>query len=333
MTASPTAMPQNLSPSLRGHEREFAAFQRTLRERVLEPGQFAEFFASSTTGGELPVGVSGGDLRKSSDVLRAAGVRWDLRARAAASIFRHRRPWQAVRAAVHRQNERNIRRSFPRVHEAQSAARADGGFSSPSQFSRLWELALLIEMAAPRSCLEFGTGASTAMLAERMAGRGTLVSVEESPYWHSRLQEYIHRFAGGAESIQVDRVVTKIDGAPVAHYDMPHDRYYDFVYVDGPSNDPPPEWAPTERELVLRFDDRGRIPNADIELMWNCGIFPRTIVLDGRLGTLRRWMRTAAERYDVVLKPEYYAAATGLVPDYFLHHTILQLRERMTSGT
>jgi hypothetical protein len=333
VTEIPTTTSPVLSPALHGQERAFAAIQRTLRERVIDPERFADFFASSRTECELPAGVSTGDLRKSSGVLRDAGVRWGLRGRAAASIVRNRRPWHAVRAAVHRQNERNVRRRFPRVYEAQLAARADGGFSSPSQFSRLWELALVIELAAPRSCLEFGTGASTAMLAERMAGRGPLVSVEESPYWHSRLQEYIHRFAGGAESIQVDRVVTTIDGAPVAHYDMPHDRYYDLVYVDGPSNDVPPEWTPAERESVLRFDDRGRIPNADVELMWRGGIYPRTIVLDGRLGTLRRWMRTVALRYDVVLKSEYHAAATGLMPDYFLHHTILRLREQAGSGS
>jgi len=62
---------------------------------------------------------------------------------------------------------------------------------------------------------------------------GPLVFVEAASYWHSRLKEYINRFAGGSESIQADRVITTIEGAPVGHYDMPHDRYYDFVYVDG----------------------------------------------------------------------------------------------------
>jgi len=60
--------------------------------------------------------------------------------------------------------------------------------------------------------------------------------------------------------------------------------------------------------------------------MWRSGIYPRTIVLDGRLGTLRRWMRVAAGQYDVVLKSDYHAAATGMVPDFFLHHTVLQFR-------
>jgi len=333
VSPDPKAVERTGNSPFDGREAWLEILEHTLRRQELDRASFVDFFASAVTRGEPLQGLSRGDLPKAFGVLRAAGVEWDLRARAGYSIVRHRRPWEAVRAAIHRQNERHVRRRFPRVYEAQMAARADGGFSAPSQFSRLWELALLIELTEPHSCLEFGTGASTAMLADRMHGRGPLTSIEESPYWHGRLREYIYRFAGAAESLQVERVVTTLDGAPVAHYAMPHDRAYDFVYVDGPSNDPPPEWTAEQRRDAERFDDRGRIPNADIELMWRAGVYPRTIVLDGRLGTLRRWMRTAAvDRYDVVLKPEYYSAATGRLPDYFLHHTVLRLREPAPSS-
>lgn len=306
---------------------DLAVLRQTLAEQILRPSTLGEYFASSHIGDITRVGWSSANVAAVRKLLRDHYVDFDLRIRCWASMVRHRRLWYVVRAAWFRQAERRVARYFPDVHAAQLAARADGGLTSRSQFARLWEIALLLEHFRPTSCLEFGTGASTAMLASEMRSRGTLLSVEESPYWHTRVQAYLHRFAEGTISIQADKALTEFDGEPVVHYAVPHDNRYDFVYVDGPANEPPDTLTEKQRIAAFRMDERGRLANVDIELMWQAGVFPRVIALDGRLSTLRRWIRTGIERYDLYLKSDYYAAATGRMPPYVLHHTLLVLRD------
>jgi hypothetical protein len=150
-----------------------------------------------------------------------------------------------------------------------------------------------------------------------------MTTVEESPHWFARLEETMGPFRPFSTRLRADRVLTERDGQPVVHYAIDHSQSYDFVYVDGPYNELPDDLAGPLRERALAFDDRGRMPNVDTELLLANGIWPRTIVVDGRLSTLRRLLRAVAGRYDVVLRSEYTALSTGRLPDYFLHHSVL----------
>lgn len=308
-------------------EADLAILRNTLSASSPDAAEWDVYLRTADLGRTVAGGWSPENVAVVRRLMRDHRIDIDLRLRCWASMVRRRKLWLSLRAAWFRQAERRVKHHFPKVHAAQLAAQAEGGLNSRSQFARLWEIACLLEHFQPKSCLEFGTGASTAMLAARMHGRGRFLSVEESPYWHSRVQAYLHRFATGTVSIQADRVLTEFDGEPVVHYDIPHDQDYDFVYVDGPSNDPPDVLTPTQRDVAFRLDTRGRLANVDLELMWNAGVFPRVIVVDGRLSTLRRWRRRGIDRYDLYLKPEYAASATGKPPAYLLHHTILVLRD------
>ena len=306
---------------------DLEVMRRTLAEPNADADAIDALLCTTDPSRTQDCGRSHGDVALVRRLFREHRIDLDLRLRGWASIVRRRKPWLSFQAAWYRQAERRVAACFPKVHAAQTAARADGGLKNRSQFARLWEIACLLEILQPKSCLEFGTGASTAMLAACMLGRGSLLSVEESPYWHARVQQYLHQFASGAVSLQADKVLTEFDGEPVVHYDLPHDREYDLVYVDGPANEPPETLTPVQREAAFRLDPRGRLANVDLELMWNAGIFPRFIILDGRLSTLRRWYRKGIDRYDLRLKSEYAAQAAGKPPNYMLHHTVLIRRD------
>ena len=97
------------------------ALERVLRREVLDRAAYAAFFASAVTRGEPLVGLSKGDPAKALGVLRDAGVEWDLRARAACSIARHRRPWEAVRAAVQSGAPFSFAGQGPKLREVHAA--------------------------------------------------------------------------------------------------------------------------------------------------------------------------------------------------------------------
>jgi hypothetical protein len=200
-----------------------------------------------------------------------------------------------------------------------------GGLHYHGQFAQLLETAELYAHSGARTCLELGSGVSSAMLASLIGDEKRFTTVEESPQWHAMLQTYLEPFPGSVTSIHADRVVTTRDGEPVVHYQLDHSKPFDFVYVDGPSNKV--EGLPADlARRALELDPDGRLANVDVEMMWSLGIFPKMIVIDGRRSTVARLMRTSGNRYDVYLKSSYVNRALGRMPEYELHHTVMVLK-------
>ncbi len=189
------------------------------------------------------------------------------------------------------------------------------------QFERLHEIEKLIKMFQPISILEYGSGTSSAMFAKLAGNEIYFQTTDEMKQWVDRL------FASLPDDLKpiINAVITKtkvdkVDSELVISYDTTHDRYFDFVYVDGPYNYAPkilpPESLFESKELHL--------PNYDLELLWEKGIYPKFIVIDGRRSTVRRLILKGAKHYRIYLKSRYcqYLNKDNDV-NYYLYHTIL----------
>ena len=74
--------------------------------------------------------------------------------------------------------------------------------------------------------------------------------------------------------------------------------------------------------VARRRDSECRLPNADVELLWERGIFPRVVVVEGRRSTVGRLAEVDRGRYTLHLSTNYRARATGQVPAYYLYHSV-----------
>lgn len=228
-----------------------------------------------------------------------------------------------------RASRRFLRTQRAEVLAAQLRAREDGGLVGDYQILRLAEIALLCRRFAPKSVLELGSGASTAMFAEEVGRRGRVVTVEESPHWRDRLLDYMDPWTGCFESLRADRVIAEDPVGQVASwYDFDHDDDFDLVYVDGPSNYDLDGMTDREHEVALQVDPAGpHLANIDAELLWRAGHLPKVVVIDARRNTVRRLVTAAGDRYRVFLRSDY-RDRTSQRSAYFLYHTVLIRRDR-----
>ncbi len=213
---------------------------------------------------------------------------------------------------------RYLAHHHPDIVEAQLSARRDGGLSGDYQWLRLFELVALVDEFGPTSIIELGCGTSSLLFAKQMRDRNRVTTCEESQYWLDRMLTTAGALAANLEPLASARILVERDYEHGTYYDIDHTRYYDFVYVDGPSSfhlnvDP--------NALKLKDPDK-IIPNLDVELFWANGVFPRVIVVDGRRPTVRRLIERNDGRYHVYLKSEF-AQRTGIVNfSWYRYHTL-----------
>lgn len=194
--------------------------------------------------------------------------------------------------------------------------RKRGGLNKTGQWLRLKEMVDLIRLYAPESVLEFGSGTSTAMLANICTKRTT--SVEESGYWLKFLLDINKDVAANVTLVRADRVIETKQGEAVCYYNIDHTRYYDLVYVDGPVSEPPPE----RKDLPIK-DPRGYMPNVDVELFWENNIFPRIILIDCRRATVRRLIEKGQSHYNIYLKSDFFINAHEPGFKNYFYHTVM----------
>lgn len=299
-------------------------------EKALSPHQSIRWadYSGYLGSGKLASSNSGplSTLRTASRVLHRYEVGWRDRASWALGVLRARgRVFKHTENALFRTREAQFKDRFPQIHALILQSWAGGGLRYEGQFAQLLEVAEIIERANPRNCLELGSGVSSSLYAQLLRSADRFTTVEESPKFHAMLQSYLAPFPGCATSIRADRILTEREGEPLVHYAIDHSKHFDFVYVDGPSNvidDLPAD----KKQRALALDPKARLANIDIELMWENGVFPKVIVIDGRRSTVGRLMRKSQDRYEVFLKSTYAYQATGKMPAYDLHHTVMWLK-------
>lgn len=147
-------------------------------------------------------------------------------------------------------------------------------FASPYKYLHL---AKLLRTFRPKSILECGSGASTAVFAEYAENSGAfLCSLESSEQWRDNTANAL-----GSRRTQVNFVLASAKtemGDPIRYYyefdpRSVRDGQFDLVYIDGPP---------------LQVDTRKvkNYVNWNIVDMINGGLGPKVIVIDGRVDTV-----------------------------------------------
>lgn len=193
--------------------------------------------------------------------------------------------------------------------------------SGAYQCERLNEIEQIIRKFGPDSILEYGSATSSAMFAKLAGDKIYFQTTDELKWWLEKLFDSLpHSLKLKVNAILAKTKVDKVEFELVISYDTAHDRYFDFIYVDGPYNEGP-KILSSERLAEVK-DPSGYLPNYDTELLWENGIYPKIIVIDGRRSTVRRLILKGVKHYKIYLKSAY---SRGLKNDviYYLYHTIL----------
>jgi hypothetical protein len=190
------------------------------------------------------------------------------------------------------------------------------------QFERLHEIDKLIKAFRPKSIMEYGSGTSSAIFAKLAGNETYFQTTDEMKEWVEKLFASLpNDLKPKINMVLAKTKIDKVDSELVISYETTHDRYFDFVYVDGPYNNGlkilPPEMLSEVK------DPHGKhLPNYDSELLWENSIYPKFIVIDGRRSTIRRLILKGAKHYRIYLKSDYSKILNKDV-DYYLYHTIL----------
>lgn len=176
-----------------------------------------------------------------------------------------------------------------------------------------WDLWMLLEQYKPRAIVELGSGTTSAVFALWALRHGAnYVCYEHHPEW-AKVTEDCLREAGliQGESSPIRTVSSRIreDRNATGFVEgLPSDS--DFVYVDGPP---------------CRIDDGRKVPNDDVVRLFDRGVAPRTIVVDGRLDTVDL-IRSHREGANYSFEPSFvYALRRGLWSEALVgrEHTVL----------
>ena len=168
------------------------------------------------------------------------------------------------------------------IYAIQMNARQNGGLSDVYQWDRLAEIVEIVRIYKPESVCELGCETSSAMFAKLLKDKNRFTTVEENDYWLNRMKESAGRYSTDMTTILANRIVADRGDETTVYYDMAHSSYFDLVYVDGPYSQVSPEAKMTVK------DPHNSLPDVDVELFWENGVFPRVIVIDGRRETVRR---------------------------------------------
>lgn len=266
-------------------------------------------------------------VKSSYAVLKSAGVNASgCLASVPLSVVRRAR-YPAL-SEIYRRTEALVRKHYPSVHAAQVAGRAGGANSGAYQFTRLWEINLVMQMLDGGEIVEFGSGGSTAMFRE-LADHVT--TVDESERWLSNTLEALAGSADNVTPVHAERIITDDEwGEPVSHYDFQTQCEPDLVYVDGPSQPTGEELGERRRGAALAIEpNRGTLGNSDVERMWARGMRPKIVMVDIRRPTVRRLARALSNDPDLEATTKLYprsadwSVLAGRYPEHFLYHTLL----------
>ena len=210
-----------------------------------------------------------------------------------------------------------LQRHLPQVFDAQMRARTDGGLSGDYQFVRLWELWLLLNKLNPDNALELGSGASSFVFGYYFQDSSKFTSIEESAYWLERTRATLGDCLDLVTLTLAPRQLFTLLNELACHYKIDYKKYYDFVYVDGPSN-----LAPGGN-----IGPDGHTPHIaceDVVLFWENNKFPRYLIVDGRRATVRRFILTGYDRYQTFVKTDYLPGGKPIA--YRYHSVFIRLK-------
>jgi hypothetical protein len=262
--------------------------------------------------------------------MNRAGVGLKQRAIWLSKLLRGYSPRYSTVVALYRHNDQLLGGEYPEIVEQEFALQKVGNYGwDRSQFLRLRELRQLLDWWQPKRCFELGTGATTLLFNRWVAESADrkVISIEESSEWAEAVKGFFRPSTANHSLEIAAKQVSLQNGSPGCAYDFAPSEELDLVYVDGPGNECPSDADSELRAAAARKDDRQRLACLDVERLWKAGRKPPFIVVDGRLCTLRRWLQSGNDDYLWLLKSDYALLMSGVMPDYYLHHTVLIRRD------
>jgi hypothetical protein len=293
-------------------------------DRSFAPAAGTRVQARPSRARALCVGFSGA-RRSGVKPIRLAGIVAALAAR---------RIVPTIERIVEAASEAELR-SQPRLHSALVAARTDAGLEEADKRAGLFplryrwlryvELHQVLARFDVQTVVEFGAGASSAIMGEFLRGRGSVLSLEESPRWHAAASGYLAPWSGVVDLQLVPRVIeSDQDGSPICRYDFDADLTPDLVYVDGPTNSPETVASWRTRAAAWQYDPKGGyLPCVDVVRMWERDRKPRVILIDGRRSSVRYLIEHAPLTYRVWLASTLRRNCGLSELPVLQHHTIL----------
>ena len=138
--------------------------------------------------------------------------------------------------------------------------------STGCSYSDYWEIYSFVRNKKPKEILECGTGVSTIVMAhallenEKEGYKGRITSLESIEKYYEMARELLPNHFKAYVDLIYSPVVEDYHSLfrGVRYRDIPLDRKYDFVYVDGPSY-----VAPTDGALTFNYDYLYIIKNTD----------------------------------------------------------------------
>ena len=169
-----------------------------------------------------------------------------------------------VRDKVEKNNLKNMRKNnelWKVLNDYMAKSKSTG-----CQYSDYWELYSFVRKNKPKEILECGTGVSTIVMAyallenEKEGYNGRITSVESVKEYYEMAKEilpvHIAPYVDLICSPLIEDYYALFRG--VRYKDVPLDRTYDFVYVDGPSYT-----APSDGTIAFDFDYLHIVKNSD----------------------------------------------------------------------
>lgn len=217
---------------------------------------------------------------------------------------------------IHIFSEYLVKKNYPEIAKIQYKAREDGGLSGDYQFLRLYEISKIIKEFDIKTVCEFGSGASTALW-----GKLTdhVVSFEENKFYFNKTKQLINKFKN-INLIHKKRIIKEVNNELVTFYDIPNSFFkksFDLIYIDGPTakllnDDSVPNSYVGNTTL--------RTPNVDIKKFFINNNFPKYIVIDGRISTVKILLKEYSEFY--YFFPRYFYENKNMKSGTYLYHSI-----------
>lgn len=163
----------------------------------------------------------------------------------------------------------------PALMRAYRSVAETGGKGATQQPYKGYDLLRILRCHRPRRILELGSGTTTAVFAYYAKHHGaTLISYEHSSEWAKSTNRSLVASGLVADPSPVRVVNMRVaEDRSGTYYADPIPEDADFVYVDGPP--------------CLKFDGNKK-PNLDVIRLFDRGIYPACIVVDGRTETVDR---------------------------------------------
>jgi hypothetical protein len=152
-----------------------------------------------------------------------------------------------------------------------------------------------LDASNPKSIVELGSGTSTGIFSHYVNNteNASLYSLDESEIWGDLTQKALDDFGVTPHSSIKLETVRALENEMGTYYDIRLPKEIDLLYIDGP---------------VVKKVEGKKTANQDIIHLFNRGVFPKAIMVDGRHDTVDAILsHEAGKKYSFIPSSLYIA--------------------------